>query len=359
MAQKQKKQIPAINLKNTRSGTRRAMSVEIPALIRLDVFLAALMERELGPLALSRSQIKYEIENGKITWCGKVVDAPSARISGVGIIEFEVYEPSNLLYEPDAGIEVIYEDESLIVVNKPAGLAVHPGAGRSAGTLVNKLLPKLAQTDSVRPGIVHRIDKDTTGLLVVAKTVQAHTALAAQFAEHKINRRYQALVLASPKLRRLVTEQDSGTINASLGRSEKLIVVDPNGRSAITHWKVLDRLGYAAILEFQLETGRTHQIRVHAASIRCPVIGDRTYGDFSSLPTPLFKIQSLFGRQALHASALGFIHPLNKKELNFSAPPPADYLKLVQEFREFGSGTGSGVGSGVRSQAFRLEDEAE
>lgn len=323
------------------ASTRCSFEVIIETPIRLDVLVADTMAKELGALALSRSQIKKEIEAGAVGFNGRVISSPGVKIVRSGVLTFNSYQADKLVYQPDPSIEVIHEDAALIVINKPAGLSVHPGAGRKDATLVNKLLPKLAGTDPIRPGIVHRLDKDTTGLLVVAKTVQAHGALARQFADHSIVRRYEALVFATPKNRKLVMSQDSGTIDANLLRVEKKIIIDGNGRRAVTHWSVIERLGYGAIVEFRLETGRTHQIRVHAASIKCPVIGDRTYGDFSGLPMPLFKAHHAFGRQALHARKLGFAHPSTGKEMVFEVAPPAEHLQLVERFRDFGTGNGA------------------
>ncbi len=325
-------------------ATRCSFSITIEVPTRLDVLVAETMARELGARALTRSQIKKEIEAGTIEFSGKTLSSPGAKIVGPGTLSFNSYATEGLTYQPDPSIEVIHEDSSLIVINKPAGLSVHPGAGRKDATLVNKLLPKLAATDHIRPGIVHRLDKDTTGLLVVAKTVQAHASLAKQFAAHTIIRRYQALVFATPKNRKVIMAQESGTIDANLLRVEKKIIIDGTGRRAVTHWKVVERLGYGAIVEFRLETGRTHQIRVHAASIQSPVIGDRTYGDFSGLPMPLFKLHHAFGRQALHAQSLGFIHPMTRREMMFEIAPPPEHLRLIERFRLYGAGRGSEAG---------------
>jgi 23S rRNA pseudouridine1911/1915/1917 synthase len=312
-------------------------SLPIPA--RLDVLLAEVALEHSGANALSRSQLKREIEAGRVTVNGKVVDVPGRKIVGDVTVEFNIYADERVIFQPDPTLPIIFEDDAVVVVNKPAGLTVHPGAGRRAETLVNKLLPKLATTDRLRPGIVHRLDKDTTGLLVVAKTPQAHAALARQFAAHTTRRRYRALLLATPRNKRGALKEDEGTIDAALGRREKIVVIDPSGRRAVTHWRVVERLGYGVIVELRLETGRTHQIRVHTASLGCPVIGDRTYGDFSALPKPLFRLHDSFGRQALHAQTLGFTHPFTGEELSFSVAPPKEHAELEERFRAFGSGT--------------------
>ena len=244
-------------------------------------------------------------------------------------------------------LDVVFEDDSLIVIDKPAGLVVHPAGGHDTGTLVNALIAHCGASLSgiggvARPGIVHRLDKDTTGLMVVAKTDRAHRGLAAQFADHgrsgPLERGYMAIVWGAP-------DRPVGTINAPLGRStrnrEKIEVkrAGAGGREAITHYRVADRYGaepnpVAALVECQLETGRTHQIRVHLASIGHPVVGDRAYASgfstkVSLLPEPARSLAAGFPRQALHAWLLGFEHPLSGDEMRFESPLPPDMAELA------------------------------
>jgi 23S rRNA pseudouridine1911/1915/1917 synthase len=230
----------------------------------------------------------------------------------------------------DIPLNVVFEDEFLLVVDKPAGLVVHPAAGNLDGTLVNALLHHCRGSLSgiggvARPGIVHRIDKDTSGLLVVAKTDVAHEGLAKQFAAHSIDRRYLAIVSGVPKL-------IEGTVDAPLARSpfnrKKIAVVGTGrGKRAVTHWQRKMVLRDAALVECRLETGRTHQVRVHMASIGHPLVGDPVYGRSGKGHGKLLK-EIGFHRQALHAAVLGFIHPVTKHRLSFSSPMPADMQEL-------------------------------
>jgi 23S rRNA pseudouridine1911/1915/1917 synthase len=234
--------------------------------------------------------------------------------------------------EPQAiPLTIVFEDEHLLVVDKPAGLVVHPAAGNFDGTLVNALLHHCAGQLSgiggvARPGIVHRIDKDTSGLLVVAKTDVAHEGLAKQFAAHSIDRRYLAIVSGMPKA-------TSGTVDAALARSatnrKKIAIVEVGrGKRAVTHWKRLKPLGEAALVECRLETGRTHQVRVHMASIGHPLLGDPVYGRSGKTHGKLLK-ELQFHRQALHAAELGFTHPATRLRLSFTSPMPPDMQELM------------------------------
>jgi len=230
----------------------------------------------------------------------------------------------------DIPLKVVFEDEHLLVVDKPAGLVVHPAAGNFDGTLVNALLYHCGGSLSgiggvARPGIVHRIDKDTSGLLVVAKTDVAHEGLARQFATHSIDRRYFAVVNGVPKA-------GEGTVDAPLARSstnrKKIAIVEGDrGKRAVTHWKRLQVLREAALVECRLETGRTHQVRVHMASIGHPLLGDPVYGR-SGKPHARTLNELQFHRQALHAAELGFTHPVTKHRLSFSSPMPSDMQEL-------------------------------
>jgi 23S rRNA pseudouridine1911/1915/1917 synthase len=242
-----------------------------------------------------------------------------------------VPEPEPAHNEPqDIPLTIVFEDDHLLVVDKPAGLVVHPAAGNFDGTLVNALLHhcagKLSGIGGVaRPGIVHRIDKDTSGLLVVAKTDVAHEGLAKQFAAHSIDRRYLAIVNGVPR----ATE---GSINAALARSaanrKKIAIVEgERGKRAVTHWKRLELLKDSALIECRLETGRTHQVRVHMASIGHPLIGDPVYGRSGRTHGKLLN-ELGFHRQALHAAELGFTHPVTKNRLSFASPMPPDMQEL-------------------------------
>ena len=245
---------------------------------------------------------------------------------------------------------VVYEDDALIVIDKPAGLVVHPGAGHAKGTLVNALIAHCGQSLSgiggvARPGIVHRLDKDTSGLLVVAKTDRAHRALAKQFADHgrtgQLERGYLALVWGAPS-------RPHGTIDAPVGRHPasrtKMAVLRGKGREAVTHWRVVETFGrgkepVASLIECTLETGRTHQVRVHLAHIGHPLIGDPLYGQgfkskLRTLPEPLPGKLAALSRQALHAEHLAFVHPTNGTLLKFNSPLPAELAEIVAAFKE-------------------------
>jgi 23S rRNA pseudouridine1911/1915/1917 synthase len=235
----------------------------------------------------------------------------------------------------DIPLDVVFEDVHLIVINKPAGLVVHPAAGNYDGTLVNALLHhckgQLSGIGGVaRPGIVHRIDKDTSGLLVVAKTTAAHEGLAKQFADHSIERTYQAVCAGHPA-------PPSGTIKKRIGRSDhnrkKMAVLEDNssrGKHAVTHYKTLKILRSSTLIECRLETGRTHQVRVHLSSIGHALLGDPTYGRTPSSLRPVLTDLG-FARQALHAASLGFIHPATGERVEFHAEIPADMRELIDQ----------------------------
>jgi 23S rRNA pseudouridine1911/1915/1917 synthase len=230
---------------------------------------------------------------------------------------------------------VVFEDEYLIVVDKPAGLVVHPAAGNLDGTLVNALLHhcrgQLSGIGGVaRPGIVHRIDKDTSGLLVVAKTDAAHEGLARQFADHSIERAYRAVVAGHPM-------PPAGTVRGAIARStanrkKMALVEDGRGKHAVTHYRTLERLRDAALVECRLETGRTHQVRVHMSSIGHMLVGDPVYGRSSPRLRPVLSALG-FERQALHAAELGLVHPVTGKTLRFASEMPADMITLIGELR--------------------------
>jgi 23S rRNA pseudouridine1911/1915/1917 synthase len=295
---------------------------------RLDRALAAAVP------TLSRERLKALIRSGAVDAGGKPVRDPSAKVRGEEALRVAVPEPAPAHNEAQAiPLNIVFEDEHLLVVDKPAGLVVHPAAGNFDGTLVNALLHhcagKLSGIGGVaRPGIVHRIDKDTSGLLVVAKTDVAHEGLAKQFAAHSIDRRYLAIVSGVPKAA-------EGTVDAPLARSatnrKKIAIVEGDrGKRAVTHWERLQVLKGAALVECRLETGRTHQVRVHMASISHPLLGDPVYGRSGKTHGKLLN-ELQFQRQALHAAELGFTHPVTKHRLSFTSPMPPDMQELLTE----------------------------
>ena len=292
---------------------------------RLDRALAAAVP------TLSRERLKSLIRSGAVEAEGKAVRDPAAKVRGEEALRLAVPEPTPAHNEAqDIPLTIVFEDEHLLVVDKPAGLVVHPAAGNFDGTLVNALLHHCAGQLSgiggvARPGIVHRIDKDTSGLLVVAKTDVAHEGLAKQFAAHSIDRRYLALVNGTPRT-------SEGIVDAPLARSatnrKKIAIVEgPRGKRAVTHWKRLQNLKDAALLECRLETGRTHQVRVHLASLGHPLLGDPVYGRSGKTHGKLLN-ELQFHRQALHAAELGFTHPVTRRRLSFSSPMPTDMQEL-------------------------------
>ena len=291
------------------------------------------LDRALAAVAptLSRERLKSLIRSGAVEAEGKALRDPAIKVRGDERFRVAVPEPKPAPNEPqDIPLKIVFEDEHLLVVDKPAGLVVHPAAVNLDGTLVNALLHHCGGSLSgiggvARPGIVHRIDKDTSGLLVVAKTDVAHEGLARQFAAHSIDRRYLAIVSGVPKT-------SGGAIDAPLARSatnrKKIAIVEGSrGKRAVTHWKRLEVLRDAALVECRLETGRTHQVRVHMASIGHPLVGDPVYGRSGKSHGKLLK-ELGFERQALHAAELGFIHPVTKHRLSFASPMPPDMQEL-------------------------------
>ena len=333
---------------------RRAAVPASAAGARLDAFIAEAMPE------LSRTRAKALILAGAVEIDGVPVTEPRRSLNPGDEVTVTVPPPQPATPQPEAiALDIVYEDAELIVIDKPAGLVVHPAAGNETGTLVNALIAHCGASLSgiggvMRPGIVHRLDKDTSGLLVVAKTDRAHKSLSAQFADHgrsgPLERGYLALVWGAP-------ERREGIVAAPLGRSprnrEKMAVVTAGGREAVTHYRVVEAYGtravrgsplmrrapqheapaVAALLDCRLETGRTHQIRVHMAAIGHPLIGDRTYGaGFATkaalLPEPARALAEAFPRQALHAWLLGFKHPATAAEMRFERPPPVDMGRL-------------------------------
>ena len=280
---------------------------------------------------LSRERLKTLIRSGAVEAESGAVRDPATKVKGDERLTVAVPEPEPAHNEPqDIPLTIVFEDDHLLVVDKPAGLVVHPAAGNFDGTLVNALLHHCGSSLSgiggvARPGIVHRIDKDTSGLLAVAKTDVAHEGLARQFAAHSIDRRYLAIVSGVPK-------SGGGVVDATLARSttnrKKIAIVEGGrGKHAVTHWKRLELIKDAALVECRLETGRTHQVRVHMASIGHPLIGDPVYGRSGKTHDKLLKDLG-FHRQALHATELGFTHPVTRLKLSFSSPMPSDMQEL-------------------------------
>lgn len=284
---------------------------------------------------LSRERVKALMAEGAVRIGGVPATQPAAK-STAATFEIALPPPEEPAARPqDIPVPIVFEDAHLVVVDKPAGMVVHPAAGNPDGTLVNALLHhcrgSLSGIGGVsRPGIVHRIDKDTSGLLVVAKSDAAHERLARQFADHSLERAYLAVVTGHPA-------RKSGTVEARIGRSDsdrKKMAVLPadssRGKHAVTHWRVLQELEHAALVECRLETGRTHQVRVHLASIGHPLLGDPVYGRSNAHLRPLLQRLG-FRRQALHAAVLGFIHPVTGARLRFESALPADMRELIDE----------------------------
>ncbi len=289
---------------------------------RLDIWITA----KLGNI--SRSYAEKLINDGSITVNGKTVKS-GYKLRNADRVDVRMPEPKTLEVKAEAiALDILYEDEDIIVINKPRGMVVHPAAGNYTGTLVNALLEHCSGSLSdingvIRPGIVHRIDKDTSGVLVVAKNNSAHGKLSERLKEHDIQRVYIAVAEG-------LIREDSGKIDAPIGRHpverKKMAVNTRNGRRAVTHFRVLERLNSATLLELRLETGRTHQIRVHMSYIGHPLIGDTVYGRK--------KQKYGFEGQALHARLLGFIHPGTGKYVEFIAEPPEEFLRLVEQLRQ-------------------------
>ena len=289
---------------------------------RLDSFLA-----EKNTANYTRSFIGKMIEENLVLYNGKPSKA-STKIKTGDKIELFEKEPEPLAVKgEEIPLEIVYEDDDLMVINKPRGMVVHPAPGHTSGTLVNAVLSHAGESLSsingvLRPGIVHRIDKDTSGLILVCKNDFSHKALAKQLEEHSITRRYHAI--CSGRLK-----EEQGTVSAPIGRDEKnrkqQAINYKHGKEAITHYRLLENLQNASLLECRLETGRTHQIRVHMKSIGHPLLGDPLYG-------PKKNLYAIKG-QALHAMVLGFVHPRSEEYMEFSADYPEDFQKLLNKLR--------------------------
>ena len=292
---------------------------------RLDRALAAAIP------TLSRERLKALISSGHVRGPAGLARDPAMKTARGTAFDIDIPEarPADNLAQ-DIPLIIVFEDDHLLVIDKPAGLVVHPAAGNYDGTLVNALLHHCAGRLSgiggvARPGIVHRIDKDTSGLLVVAKTDPAHEGLSAQFARHSIDRRYKAIVAGIPT---------SGSIDAPLARSphdRKRVSIQTRGKRAVTHYTLITALRDAALIECRLETGRTHQIRVHLSSIGHPLLGDPVYGRVRPNHRSVLKTLN-FSRQALHAAELGFVHPVSSETLHFESEMPRDMQQLFNAF---------------------------
>lgn len=291
--------------------------------IRIDRYLAQRMP------AQSRSYLQKLIRDGLVTVDGKPVKA-NYKVQHSDILTVSIPEPREPEILPeDIPLDILYEDADVLVINKPKGMVVHPSAGHYSHTVVNAVMHhcqgNLSGINGVlRPGIVHRIDMDTTGAIVICKNDQAHQILAQQLKEHSITRRYRAIVLGNLKA-------DEGTVTGAIGRHpsdrKKMAVNEKNGKPAVTHYRVLERFGQYTYIECRLETGRTHQIRVHMASIGHPLLGDTVYGSSRKQP---FRLEG----QCLHAMILGFIHPSTGKYVEFEAPLPEYFIDLLQNLRK-------------------------
>ena len=288
---------------------------------RLDRALAALIP------TLSRERLKALISNGNVDQTRD----PATKVKAGAAYRVTVPAPTTAHnVAQDIAVDIVYEDDHLLIVDKPAGLVVHPAAGNFDGTLVNALLHHCAGRLSgiggvARPGIVHRIDKDTSGLMVVAKTDRAHEGLAKQFADHSIERRYHAIVSGVPL--HLAGKIDAPLARSATNRKKIAVVESARGKRAVTHYRVLTPLKAATLVECRLETGRTHQVRVHMESIGHPLVGDPVYG--RTHPSHKALLNDLgFARQALHAAVIGFIHPIDRKYLTFESKMPLDMQRL-------------------------------
>ena len=318
------------------------------SLLRIDKFLMHRVENA------SRNRIQNAIELGNVLVNDKAIK-PSYKVKPLDVISVVLPHPprDTEVYPENLPLDIVYEDDDVLVVNKAAGMVVHPGYNNYTGTLVNALvyhfqqLPTLPGNDG-RPGLVHRIDKDTSGLLLISKNERSMNYLARQFFEHTITRKYIALVWGD-------LEQD-GTVTGYIGRSindRRVMAIydDPEkGKWSVTHYKVLERLNYVTLIECQLETGRTHQIRAHMKHIGHPLFSDATYGGDKILKGTVFSkykqfVENCFElmpRQALHAQTLGFTHPSAKKYIHFEAPLPRDFESVLQKWRKY-SATDVGI----------------
>ena len=299
--------------------------------LRLDVFVSGKYP------SLSRSQVKKMIEDGEIRLNGLVVSKAGLKLRTGDVVEFALRpaQPWQVAAQ-DIPLHILYEDRHLLVIDKPAGMVIHPAPGHREGTLVNAILHHCDDLSGIggviRPGIVHRLDKDTSGVLLVAKNDETHRHLSEQFREHRVKKTYKALVFGSPV-------EEEGTITLPVGRHpedrKKMSTRSRRGKEAVTRWRVAGRYGETTLLDVDIETGRTHQIRVHLSSMGHPVVGDRVYGGGGRLKSirdqALRARLSAMPRQALHAWRIAFSHPVDKREMEFVAPLPEDMRHLMDD----------------------------
>lgn len=292
---------------------------------RLDKYLSSIYKEQ------SRTFFQKLIKSGNVSVNGKQVIKAGFSVDYGDLVSILIPQAQSVeIQAENIPLDILYEDQDVLIVNKPKGMVVHPSAGHYSGTLVNAIMYHCADSLSgingeIRPGIVHRIDMDTTGALIVCKNDIAHMDIAEQIKEHSVTRKYRGIVCG-------VLKDDSGTVRGAIGRHptqrKKMAVNEKNGKPAVTHYKVLERFDQYTYMEFQLETGRTHQIRVHMASIGHPLLGDEVYGNPKNL-----VVKGLTG-QTLHAMVIGFIHPTTKEYMEFSAPLPEYFEQLLARFRK-------------------------
>lgn len=299
---------------------------------RLDAALAAFND------AISRSTLGQYVKDGLVSVDGTVISKPSIKVSSGQVLELTIPESEDLDAKPqDLPLDVVYEDEDVLVINKPIGFVVHPGAGVKDGTVMNAVLFHYPQTSVLpRAGIVHRLDKDTSGLMVIALSKYAQIKLVRAISKHDVVREYEAICEG------LITS--GGTIEADISRdpynrTRMAVVCDGLGREAITHYRVMEQFREHTLVKLRLETGRTHQIRVHMASIDHPLLGDGTYGGkrlklMKGASEELSQALREYRHQALHAAHIEFIHPIKGEEMSFDAPLPADFVRLIELLRE-------------------------
>ena len=290
--------------------------------MRLDKFLTEIYPDQ------TRSFLQKLVKSGEIKVNGKPVTKAGFVVEGGDQVSASIPAPQAVEIEAEnIPLDILYEDADVLIVNKPKGMVVHPSAGHYSGTLVNAIMYHCADSLSgingeIRPGIVHRIDMDTTGALIICKNDAAHVDIAEQIKEHTVTRRYRGIVCG-------IVKEDEGTIEGAIGRHptqrKKMAINEKNGKPAITHYKVLQRFAKYTYMEFRLETGRTHQIRVHMASIGHPLLGDELYGNPKNL-----AMKGLQG-QTLHAMVIGFVHPTTHEYMEFEAPLPEYFQNLLQK----------------------------
>jgi 23S rRNA pseudouridine1911/1915/1917 synthase len=291
---------------------------------RVDKFLSSIYTEQ------SRTFFQKLIKSGNVSINEKEITKPSISVEYGDVVTVLIPKAQSVeIQAENIPLDILYEDSDVLIVNKSKGMVVHPSAGHYSGTLVNAVMYHCADSLSgingeIRPGIVHRIDMDTTGALIVCKNDTAHVDIAQQIKEHSVTRKYQGIVCG-------VVKDDEGTIEGAIGRHptqrKKMAINEKNGKPAITHYRVLERFAKYTYMEFQLETGRTHQIRVHMASIGHPLLGDELYGNPKNL-----TMKGLTG-QTLHAMIIGFIHPTTKEYIEVSAPLPDYFEELLRKFR--------------------------